>query len=91
MMGNGKTVSPKQVETFCGNVVESCLDGAFKGENAYMALCAAAMLDALSRGTVDFNDAVLSAVLLCADINNVSQDPNRMTDIMREFARETYA
>ena len=92
MAGNGKTVSPKQVATFCGNAVKSCLDGTIKDENAYMALGAAAMLDAISRGTVTskLDDAVLCAVLLVADINNVTPDPNRMTDIMREFARESY-
>ena len=87
MTGNGRPVQPRRTRGFCDAVVKGCLDGEFR-DREFFALGFAACLDAVSRGTIDFDSEPSEVVARAwADVNNVTVEPNGVTDIMRAGVR----
>ena len=86
MMGNGKSVPPKQVAEFCNIIADGCLCGKFSYLEGMQALCVAGTIDGLARGTIDLSgDPVATVRQLIADTNNITNEPNRITDVARLF------
>lgn len=83
MLGNGLPVLPSRSEHFCETTINHVLD-----ENnapfAWFKIGMAAMVDMISRGTMDFKtepEAITEQAW--HDIHNVFNDPNKLTDVMK--------
>jgi hypothetical protein len=72
------------VAAFCRAVVNAAFDGDLEGQE-WFALGVAACLDAVSRGTLDVRagDSAAFVGLMRSDVDNVSADANKVTDVMR--------
>lgn len=84
MMGDGRTVPPRMVNAFCRRIASGCLYGEYSYTEGMQALCIAGFLDGIARGTIDLSkdpDAIVRQII--ADINNVTNKPNKITDISR--------
>lgn len=83
LMGGGKPAQPSIVRQFCQRVVDAALDDEAHGRSDF-ALGFAAAVDAVARGTIDFRDDAVEVVLQAlADVENVTNEHNRITDVMR--------
>jgi hypothetical protein len=83
MMGNGKPVQPKQVDRFCKVVLETLLDGEMYGHYEFV-LGFAACFDAVARGTIDLEASPCETIIQAwRDTQNITNKPNKITDIMR--------
>ena len=82
-----KFVSGDFVRRFCKTIVGDCLDGRCSGYEEF-AFGVAAMLDAMSRGTIDMDEHPRNVVKqMWDDVNNATKRPNKITNIMRIGAR----
>ena len=83
MMGSGKCVLLKQADQFLADVLETLLDGQMT-EHYEFALGFAACFDAVSRGTINLDVTPYETIVQAwRDTQNVTNEPNKITDIMR--------
>lgn len=90
LAGAGRFVSPEDVRSFCGEVVDAAVGG-ISYEKYSFVLGFAACLDAVSRGTIGFADPMACALRAYRDVNNVGPAPNRVTNMMRELPEKAHA
>ena len=83
MTGSGKPVQPSRCAAFLDEAVSESLD--FDAEmRAWFQLGFAAAVDMVARGTIDFTDQATNVIdRAWRDVNNVTTDLNRYTDIMK--------
>jgi len=84
LTGNGKAVRPERLSRFCDELVDGCLDAEVIDMYDF-ALGFAAGIDAVSRGTVDFDGSATEVARQAyRDIHNITTRPNKVTNIMQE-------
>lgn len=87
MTGSGEVVPPERAREFCRSLVDRCLKGNIHGQYDFV-LGFAACLDAVLRGTIDFEEHPVNVVMQArADIDNITTAPNKVTNIMKELDR----
>ena len=83
LMGNSKPVQPN----LCGDFIDSVVLGSLDSEHeirAWFQIGFAAAIDMIARGTLDFTmDPNAVVELAWRDVNNITNEPNTVTDIMR--------
>ena len=83
LMGNAKHVQREAADRFCSKVVDGLFDGRILGHYEFNIGFAAAV-DAISRGTIDFDaDPIDTIAQAWSDVNNITIAPNKITAVMR--------
>ena len=76
-----------EIDAFCNDCVDGLLDGRIATHYEF-SLGIVAAVDAIARGTLDFNTEIVDLIeQMWHDVTNVTDTPNKITDIWGEPER----
>lgn len=83
LMGNAKHVPRDEAGKFCNRIIDGLFDGRILDHYEFNIGFAAAV-DAISRGTIDFEaDPIDIVAQAWSDVNNITTAPDKITSVMR--------